>query len=147
MKSDSKIASFSQVSHAQTDLFYAQTDSIWIRQHVECPKELLDLPELWPQVDDLDGALLAEIKACGLDGPWSKHCCVKFLKNLRRSFLQDLPGLMQCFPDHPTWRAVPSLFKHPKFMEFQKTMRVHVKASHEAGIAPTLEKVRADFRY
>lgn len=109
---------------------------------MECPKELLDLPEIWPQVDGLDGPLLDQIKTYGLNGPWSKYCCVKFLQRLRRSFLQDLPGLIKSFPHHPTWSAVPNLFRHPEFIKFQEVMDAHVKASHKAGAAPDLEQVR-----
>jgi hypothetical protein len=58
-----------------------------------------------------------------LDGPWSKYRCAIFLNIFRRSFSQDLMGLIdRSFPNHPKWSVVPSVFTHPKFIEFQQVM-------------------------
>lgn len=106
------------------------------RSHIEPPQALLDM--LWPEIDD---------KIVHLTSLRNKHPSdtdpmrpsdsmleiLKVMKWLKRTFLQDVPFLMEQHLAHPTWRK-HILFNSDMFKAWKEEVVEYVQLSHARGV-------------
>ena len=101
------------------------------RRHL-IDEDLLKHPCLWPEVDEHLESLKQACVQKGKVGPYSKYHLVRFLSQIRRSFLQDLPLLMLDDPNNDTWKMCPEFFGLPEFKAWQKRLVDHVQHRNTA---------------
>lgn len=98
-------------------------------------KDLLDDKCLWPEVEGILEEVSRRKKTLAGDDPSRPSDAIleflQVLRMIRRTFLQDVPFLMEAHPDHPTWKH--EFFKTAKFEEWRVHVLEKAKESHKGG--------------
>lgn len=111
---------------AQHDVRPDESISVFIarRMTLEPPKELLDDPALWPEVERMLEEELEKLKRGNGQGSWSLMGYLTHCKIIRRCFVRDCVFLKRTDPEHPLWKH--RFFHTELFKKWEQELIDHV---------------------